>query len=192
MDRSGLHDTGGSADGDMALHQEQTVDSSILREVCGMFVTGVTVITSGREDTADGTTVNSFTSVSLDPPMVLFCLHRDSRLRPVIHDTGAYVVNFLAGPQERLARAFAGRASAAVQAEATRPSLTGVPVLSQALAFLSCQLVDELEGGDHVIFLARVVELGVLRRNQDPLIFFRGSLGALADEPLVSTPIWDG
>ncbi|WP_207782586.1 flavin reductase family protein [Phytoactinopolyspora limicola] len=168
------------------------VDPRALRQVCGLFVTGVTVITSGMGETADGTTVNSFTSVSLDPPLVLFCLHRESRLRPVIHRTGAFAVNFLSGPQERLARAFAARDTAAIDEVRTHPSGTGVPVLSDALAFLSCQLVDEVEGGDHVIFLGDVLELGVLRQNREPLIFFRGALGSLEDKLAAGHPMWDG
>ncbi|NDL56892.1 flavin reductase [Phytoactinopolyspora sp. XMNu-373] len=168
------------------------MDGKILRGICGLFVTGVTVITSGTGDAVDGTTVNSFTSVSIDPPLVLFCLHRDSRLRAVVKETGAYVVNFLTGPQERVARAFATRDTAAIQDVEAHPSVSGVPVLSDALAFLSCRLVDELEGGDHVIFLAEVVDLGALRQHHDPLIFFRGALGALADEPAPGHPIWDG
>jgi len=176
----------------MAVHETDPVDGKVLRNVCGLFVTGVTVITSGVGDAADGTTVNSFTSVSLDPPMVLFCLHKESRLRPVVQETGAYAVNFLAGQHERLARAFAARETAPIHTVASHPSVTGVPVLSEALAFLSCRLVDEFEGGDHVVFLAEVVELGVLRQNREPLIFFRGAMGALEDEPMAGHPIWDG
>lgn len=176
----------------MSLHRVDPVDGKALRDVCGLFVTGVTVITSGVGDRADGTTVNSFASVSLDPPMVLFCLHRSSRLRPLIQQTGAYVVNFLAGRQGRLARAFAAADTAAIDEVECYASRTGVPVLSEALAFLSCRLVRELDGGDHIIFLANVIELGMRRKDQEPLIFFRGSLSALENEPLSHHHIWDG
>jgi 3-hydroxy-9,10-secoandrosta-1,3,5(10)-triene-9,17-dione monooxygenase reductase component len=90
------------------LHQAAPVTADLLRRVCGHFVTGVTVVTSGLGERSIGTTVNSFTSVSLEPPLVLFCLHNKSRLRDVIEDTRAYVVNFLEGRQEKLAQAFAG------------------------------------------------------------------------------------
>ncbi|MDG4859724.1 flavin reductase family protein [Streptomyces sp. T-3] len=153
----------------------------------------MTVITSGTGDRAAGTTVNSFTSVSLDPPLVLFCLHKDSRLRALVEESGAYAVNFLSGQQERLARSFAGKRTAAFDTVTHHPSATGVPVLSEALAFLSCRVVEALNGGDHVIYLGEVVELGVPRDSADPLIFFRGSLGSLEEESARGIhPITDG
>ncbi len=168
------------------------MDAKALRNVCGHFVTGVTVITSGSAARAAGTTVNSFTSVSLDPPLVLFCLHNDSRLRQIVETSGVYVVNFLSGRQKRLAWAFANQERAGLRDVAHRHVSTGVPVLSEALAFLSCRLVNTFEGGDHTIFLGEVVELGVPRRHQEPLIFFRGSLSALEEEQECCSPIFDG
>ena len=180
------------AAGLMSLHQAHPVDGRTLRTVAGMFVTGVTVITSGEEGNAEGTTVNSFTSVSLDPPLVLFCLHNDSRLRAVVEGCGKFVVNFLQGQQESLARAFAGKGTAEIRDVAHHPSVTGVPVLSDALAFLSCRTVDAFDGGDHTIFVGQVVELGVPRQHQEPLVFFRGWLGALEEELRGVHPIIDG
>ncbi|SEK86445.1 flavin reductase family protein [Streptacidiphilus jiangxiensis] len=168
------------------------VDGRTLRSVCGLFVTGVTVITSGAGDTATGTTVNSFTSVSLDPPLVLFCLHRDSRLRSVVEQSQAFAVNFLSSRQEQLALSFAGAQTADFGGVRHQGSATGVPVLSEALAYLSCRLVNEFDGGDHAIYLGEVVELGLPQRHHDPLIFFRGSLGALEDQTPPHHPIFDG
>jgi 3-hydroxy-9,10-secoandrosta-1,3,5(10)-triene-9,17-dione monooxygenase reductase component len=174
------------------LHRAAPVDPGLLRTVCGLYVTGVTVITSGEGKRAVATTVNSFTSVSLRPPMVLFCLHNQSRLRPAVADSRAYVVNFLAGRHDRLARSFAGRETASLGQVAHHPSETGVPVLSEALAFLSCRLVDTFAGGDHSIFLGEVISLGIPHPHHEPLIFFRGSLGSLAEEPHDGRPIMDG
>jgi flavin reductase (DIM6/NTAB) family NADH-FMN oxidoreductase RutF len=176
----------------MALHQAHPVDGRTLRTVCGMFVTGVTVITSGDGEHAEGTTVNSFTSVSLDPPLVLFCLHNESRLRTVVERSGMFVVNFLQGMQESVARAFAGKGTAEIGDVPHHSSVTGVPVLSDALAFLSCRTVDVFDGGDHTIFVGQVVELGVPRHHQEPLVFFRGWLGALEEELRGVHPIIDG
>jgi 3-hydroxy-9,10-secoandrosta-1,3,5(10)-triene-9,17-dione monooxygenase reductase component len=176
----------------LPLHEAVPVDAKALRGVCGHFVTGVTVVTSGLAGTAAGATVNSFTSVSLEPPLVLFCLHNQSRLRPVVENCGVYVVNFLAGRQKRLAWAFAERDTADLRDVAHHHASTGVPVLSEALAFLSCRLVDRFEGGDHAIFLGEVVELGLPSRHAEPLIFFRGSLSALEDEQDRCSPIFDG
>jgi flavin reductase (DIM6/NTAB) family NADH-FMN oxidoreductase RutF len=176
----------------MTLHQAQPIEGKTLRKVCGLFVTGVTVVTSGAGGRSMGTTVNSFTSVSLDPPLVLFCLHQESRLRPVLEESGMFVVNFLAGQQESLAWAFAGRDTAVIEEVANHRSVGGTPILSEALAFLACRLVNDFEGGDHTIFLGEVIDLGISRPNQEPLIFFRGSLGALEDGPRGVHPIWDG
>jgi 3-hydroxy-9,10-secoandrosta-1,3,5(10)-triene-9,17-dione monooxygenase reductase component len=161
----------------------QPVESSALRCVCGHFVTGVTVITCGLGDDETGTTVNSFTSLSLDPPLVLFCIHNQSRLLPVVARSEAFVVNFLSAHQERLATAFAGKRRAPLSEVPHGHSATGAPVLSEALAFLSCRLVNTVEGGDHAIIIGEVVELGAPHQNREPLIFFRGSLGRLEDEP---------
>ncbi|MEU7580006.1 flavin reductase family protein [Streptomyces sp. NPDC041068] len=155
------------------------VEPGLLRGVCGLFVTGVTVITSGRGERAAGTTVNSFTSVSLEPPLVLFCLHRGSRLHAVVEETGAYTVNFLAARQEPLARAFAGKETARVADVPYGLSATGVPFLGGALAHAACRLVNSVDGGDHTIFVGEVVELGLPDQSPDPLVFFRGELGPL-------------
>jgi flavin reductase (DIM6/NTAB) family NADH-FMN oxidoreductase RutF len=171
--------------------QAQPIDGRMLRNVCSMFVTGVTVVTTGVNGRSEGTTVNSFTSVSLDPPLVLFCLHERSRLGPQIRAAGQFAVNFLAGRQEKLAQAFAGKHTAAFGEVAHHRSGRGVPILTDAFAFLACELVNEFEGGDHTIFLGKVCELGVPRHNAEPLIFFRGSLGALEHEPVAVPPIWE-
>lgn len=167
------------------------VDPGMLRRVCGMFVTGVTVITTGPPGQSAGTTVNSFTSVSLDPPLVLFCLHRRSRLREVLLLERTFAVNFLAGRQQRLAWDFAGRDTAVVESVAHHRSDGGVPILSKALAYLVCELADEFDGGDHSIFLGRVVELDVPHQHHEPLIFFRGAMGSLADGSGEPHPMWD-
>ncbi|HWE90914.1 MAG TPA: cation:proton antiporter [Pseudonocardiaceae bacterium] len=161
----------------------ELIDATVLRRVCAHFATGVTVITSGSTSgaagSAAGTTVNSFTSVSLDPPLVLFCLHRQSRLCPVVRDSGGFVVNFLTRRQKSLASAFAGRESADIAGVAHHWSDGGLPILSGALAFLACRLVAEHDGGDHIIFLGEVVELDTPSRHEDPLIFYGGSMRAL-------------
>ncbi|MGW7367052.1 flavin reductase family protein [Streptomyces sp. NPDC054841] len=164
-----------------ASHQQKPVDGKALRNVCGNFATGVTVITTGGPGNSAGTTVNSFTSVSLEPPLVLFCLHERSRLRPVLKESGGFVVNFLTRQQEPLAWAFAGRESAKVEEVPHHRSSEGLPVLSGALAYLGCRLMEEYDGGDHSILLGEVVELGVPARDENPLIFYRGSMRVLEE-----------
>jgi 3-hydroxy-9,10-secoandrosta-1,3,5(10)-triene-9,17-dione monooxygenase reductase component len=166
----------------------RAVDGTALRRVCAHFATGVTVITTGPPEEPAGTTVNSFTSVSLEPPLVLFCLHRASRLRPLLQRTGSFAVNFLTRRQEKVAWAFAGRESAVFDDVAYRHAAGGVPVLSEALAFMGCRLVKEYDGGDHTILLGRVVELGVPEHAEEPLVFYRGAMRALEDEAMVGAP----
>jgi flavin reductase (DIM6/NTAB) family NADH-FMN oxidoreductase RutF len=174
------------------MHKTGQVEPRDLRRVCGLFVTGVTVITSGVDGRAVGATVNSFTSVSLDPPLVLFCIHGGSRLRAELRESGRFGVNFLARRQERLARAFAGRRTASFEHVAHHHSARGVPILSEALAYLACDIVDEFPGGDHTIVVGEVVELGIPQRRQEPLIFFEGSFGALEEELRSVYSVWDG
>lgn len=160
-------------------HQVQPIDPRNLRRVCGLFVTGVTVITAGTVERAEGTTVNSFTSVSLDPPLVLFCLHRQSRLHRALDESGGFTVNVLSGRQQELARAFSGPRPDGMQGVPYYSGATGLPVLGEALAFLTCATADVHEGGDHLIIVGEVVELGIPQYGEHPLIFYAGALGVL-------------
>ncbi|NUR04731.1 MAG: flavin reductase family protein [Streptomyces sp.] len=152
------------------------VEARALREVCGRYPTGVAVVTcqgTGREEPV-GVTVNSFTSVSLDPALVLFCVHKDSRALLAVKESGAFAVNILAADQEGLCRAFARRNTADFGDLPHGPGVTGSPVLGDALAFLDCRLHTVFPGGDHVIIVGEVVDLGLLREDQ-PLTFFRST-----------------
>jgi len=175
-----------------SVHQVYPVEPRTLRQVCGLFVTGVTVITTGADGNAVGTTVNSFTSVSLDPPLVLFCLHNQSRLRLELEKSGKFAVNLLARRQERLAREFAGKHTANFEHVVHHRTAHGAPILSEALAYVACDLVDEFPGGDHIIVVGKVVEVGIPHRRKEPLIFFEGSFGALEEELRAVYSIWDG
>ncbi len=149
------------------------VDQAALREVCGRFLTGVTVIAcqgDGREPA--GLTVNSFTSVSLDPALVLFCVHTGSRMLSEIRAAGAFAVSFLAADQATLCRSFARRESASFEGVPHLRAATGSPVLTGALAHLDCRFRATYPGGDHRIVLGEVVGAG-LQNEQQPLAFYR-------------------
>lgn len=167
-------------------------DARMVRNVCAQFVTGVTVITAGDSARADGVTVNSFTSVSLDPPLVLFCLHRDSRFRETLDSSAGFAVNFLASWQEPLALAFSARQAGLFDGAAKTASATGVPVVAGALAHLVCRVSNQFDGGDHIIVLGEVVDLYAPRAQQEPLVFFRGTMGALEHSDTLVDPIFDG
>ena len=154
------------------------MDPQALRSVCANWATGVTVITSGSTARTTGLTVNSFTSVSLDPALILVCIHNDSGELPVLRRTGAFAVNILAADQEELCRSFASRHTRHSAKADTRPGITGVPVLSDALAYLECRIEREVDAGDHVIVIGEVVDLAV-QREEGPLTFFRNTFHRL-------------
>jgi flavin reductase (DIM6/NTAB) family NADH-FMN oxidoreductase RutF len=148
-----------------------------LREVMAQFTTGVTVITAGGEQ-AHGMTANSFTSVSLEPPMVLCCVARAARMHTAILAAGSYGVSVLGAEQRELARYFADwrRPAGPAQFETVdwQPGRhTGAPLLTGALAWVECRLAEVYEGGDHSIFLGHVVST---RRSDESrsLAFYNG------------------
>ena len=162
--------------GDHTLSQTSPIDSKLFRAVCGHFVTGVTVVTTTAPDLQPvGLTINSFTSVSLAPPLVLFCLDLRSGVREVLRHSRYFAVNILAEDQENISRAFATRAGPRFADMRTHPARTGAPIIDDSLAYLDCRYVNEVDGGDHAIVLGEVVDLGVQRQDGNPLAFFRST-----------------
>jgi flavin reductase (DIM6/NTAB) family NADH-FMN oxidoreductase RutF len=152
-------------------------DGKELRGVLGRFATGITVVTAGAA-TPHGMTANSFTSVSMDPPLVLVCVRRDATMHDVISDGGVFAVSVLSGRQEPLARYFANRTRPKGEHEFDvvdhQPGpCTGVPVMSDTLAWLECELTAVYDGGDHSIFVGLVVAMG-RGAGSDALLFFGG------------------
>ena len=150
-------------------------DVRALRHALGRFATGVTVVTtrcpSGK---LVGLTANSFSSVSLDPPLILFCVHQRSRMLDTLRRTGQFVVNILAEHQKDLCRAFAGKETRQFGGDgvAHHAGLTGAPILSDALAYMECRVHRLDDGGDHQIVIGEVLGLDVLAES-NPLTFFR-------------------
>ncbi|OZM83064.1 flavin reductase [Pseudonocardia sp. MH-G8] len=152
-----------------------TLDSYGLRRIFGLFATGVTVITSiGSDGNWIGKTVNSFTSVSLAPPRVLFCVHQDSPMLHVLRERRVFAVNILEEGQEGVSRAFASRNGPRFGATECSTGDTGVPILNEALGFLECHVVAEHDGGDHAIVIGQVARVGRLR-GERPLTFFNSA-----------------
>jgi flavin reductase (DIM6/NTAB) family NADH-FMN oxidoreductase RutF len=141
---------------------EAVLDQKALRSVLGAFATGVTVLTAG-DRYPHGMTANSFTSVSLYPPLVLVCVRKDAIMHDAILGHGAFAVSVLSSAQEPAARYFADRNRPRGFGEfdpidhAPGPH-TGAPLLSGALAWVECALSAVYEGGDHSIFLGSVLE----------------------------------
>ena len=153
-----------------------TIDSAKFRQVLGHFPTGVTVITATTDDGALGMAVGSFSSLSLDPPQVLFCAGRQSSTWPRLRGHGSFCVNVLADDQEGVSRVFASKATDKFAGIGYRLSANGNPVLDGVLAYIDCTIADVVESGDHDIVIGSVQELEVVHEGH-PLIFFRGGYG---------------
>jgi flavin reductase (DIM6/NTAB) family NADH-FMN oxidoreductase RutF len=155
------------------------VEEARFRQVLGHFPTGVVVVTSTLDGKPVGLSVGSFSSLSLDPPMVLFCVDRSSTTWPVVERTGVFCVNVLADDQEDVARRFAIRGADRFAGIGWDDAPSGAPILDDVLAWIDCTVDRVDEGGDHFIVLGRVIDLGV-RREGVPLVFFRGGYGSFA------------
>ena len=154
------------------------VDPREFRDTLGRFPTGVAVVTATGPEGPAGLTTNAFSSLSLDPPLVLVCFDRESRTLPVVRSGGRFAVNVLRAGQEDLARLFAGKAPHPEKFEAVTHQVDhGVPVLDDALAWLVCDLEALHPGGDHEIGIGRVTALG--RDEGEPLVFYDGAFRTL-------------
>jgi flavin reductase (DIM6/NTAB) family NADH-FMN oxidoreductase RutF len=169
--------------------QRREHDARELRNVLGRFATGVTVLSTGG-DNAHGMTANSFTSVSLLPPLVLTCVARTAVMHARIEATRSFGVTVLGSHQERLARYFADRRrpNGIEQFDVTEwfpGPHTGVPLLVDSLAWLECELVATYDGGDHSVFLGHVLGMG-REFVGTPLLFCDGQFDQLASPPAKS------
>jgi flavin reductase len=165
-----------------------TMDVSAFRKAMGSFPTGVTVVTVACNDgNMHGLTVNSFSSVSLDPMLVLVCLDQASRSLGLIERAGAFAVNVLSAGQQDISRWFANQhrpaGSTMFHGAAFEPGVTGCPVLAGTTAAFDCRLRQSHRAGDHLIVLGEVVAL-VHRPWLAPLIFHAGTYKMLEHEPL--------
>lgn len=155
-----------------------TIDQAKLRTVTGHFATGITVITAIDNGEPVGLAANSFTSLSLDPPLVLFCAQKTSTTWPSIQKAGNFCVNVLAEDQEDVSRLFAAKGADRFKELGYRTGASGSPILPSALAFIDCRIEAEHDAGDHIIVVGRVLDLDVQREGR-PLLFFRGGYGRL-------------
>ena len=162
------------------------VEPGRFRQVLGHFPTGVVVVTAVQDNGEPaGMAVGSFTSVSLDPPLVAFLPDRSSSSFPKIRAAGSFCINVLAGDQEHVCRAFATRGADKYAAVAWRAASSGSPVLDGVVAWIDCDIDQVLEAGDHYIVLGRVRDLDVADK-ASPLLFFRGGYGQFSPASLAS------
>jgi 3-hydroxy-9,10-secoandrosta-1,3,5(10)-triene-9,17-dione monooxygenase reductase component len=168
----------GAASPDDGPVEVPAVDPLRLREVLGHFASGVTVVTADTAAGPIGFTCQSFSSLSLDPPLVVFAPARTSRTWPRLRDIGRFCVNVLAEGQNELSARFALSGSDKFSGVPWRPSRCGSPVLEGVVAWIDCVLWAEYDGGDHTLVAARVLDLAADDERR-PLLFHRGAYGLL-------------
>ena len=158
-------------------------ESADFRQVTGTFATGVTV-TTYDSDPPHGITANAFSSVSLDPPLVLVCIDHDTRSYELLDggDVDSFCVNVLAADQQHLGEYFADMTDlpeSPFEAEPTTTAATGAPVFEDCLAYMDCSVRDSLRAGDHTIYVGEIESMDVLDAESPALTFFRGQWGEL-------------
>lgn len=163
-----------------------SIDKALFRQVAGSFASGVTVITTGGGEAGfHGMTASAFTSLSLEPPLVLVCIDRKAETLRALQDARRFVINILAADQEHLSRTFASKDSPHAHGlngiDYTLGEV-GLPLLTGSLAYFECNLYQELDGGDHIIAVGEVVTAGV-GDLEEPLLYFRGRYRTVKELP---------
>jgi flavin reductase (DIM6/NTAB) family NADH-FMN oxidoreductase RutF len=162
----------------------EDIDPREFRTAAGQFMTGVTVITTvDAKGNPSGLTANSFTSVSLHPPMVLFCLGKDSTNLDAFEAGNGFVVHVLSHDQEDLSVRFAAKGIDRFEGFEWRPGHAGLPVIEGALATFECDAAGTFEGGDHLLYLGAVRKISMGDTGAPGLGYFRGRYVA-SPEPL--------
>jgi flavin reductase (DIM6/NTAB) family NADH-FMN oxidoreductase RutF len=153
-----------------------SLDANQFRIACGHFATGVAIVTMrGSTGEPQGLTANSFTSVSLDPPLILVCVDKSISSYPAMTEAEGFLVNILTEQQEELARRFATPDIDKFDGVVTGPGDYGAARIPDCLAYIAARKHSQFDGGDHTVFLAEATgaELG----RGSPLLFYRGMYG---------------
>jgi flavin reductase (DIM6/NTAB) family NADH-FMN oxidoreductase RutF len=158
------------------------VDATVMRDVLGHFASGVVVVTAKGPSGPIGFTCQSFTSLSLDPPLVSFAPSRTSSTWPRIRDAGTFCVNILAADQEHHSAGFARSGVDKFAGVRWRPGRCGAPILEGVCAWARCRFRGEHDGGDHTIVVGRVLELAA-DHSRRPLLYHRGDYGLILPRP---------
>ena len=159
-------------------------DPKAFRRVVGHYATGVTVITTVLPDGhRHAMTCNSFTSVSLDPLLVLFCAEKVARFHEAVLQTGTWAVSVLSAEHERTSSHFAVRGRDTADqfswVPVTPGPVTGAPVLEGALAVIECRTVSTTDAGDHTVVLGEVLGASVPAPDAEPLLYYQGGYRAV-------------
>ena len=155
----------------------EPIEIQLFKRALGQWASGVTVITTLRGGSPHGMTASSFSSLSLDPPLVLISVDQRAQLHQLLPKTGRYGVNILAKGQDLLSNHFAGRP----RDNLTIPWLEaeGLPFIDGALAHIACDVYDSIQGGDHVIYVGRITHAQVWP-DREPLLYHGGKYASLS------------
>jgi len=149
-------------------------DGRVLRNALGRFATGVTIVTAiAKDERAMGMTANSFSSVSLDPPLVLWSLQNNSDVYDVFSGPRYFAINILSTEQQALSNQYAKKGQHELESADYRLGKYGAPVIRPALVTFECELETTYPGGDHLIIVGRVREMQE-RPSGEPLLFYCG------------------
>lgn len=163
------------------------IDATAFRKTLGQFASGVTVVTTTYEGTPYGMTASAFTSVSLDPPLVLFCADKRARSGTMVGPAGVFAVNILAENQRDFSDLFAGKGTDDERSETLarigKVAETGAPILPDVLAWLDCRVEQTIDAGDHFIYIGLVVATGAADDTR-PLLYWHGSYRRLETSAL--------
>jgi len=160
----------------------QTPDSRSFRQLMGCFATGVTVVTLNDPDLGRaGITINSVTSVSLSPPLILFCLDKKAHLYPAFRRAEFFAVNILSASQESVSRHFANYRLYPESKKMWDRAQQGCPLLHGTLGWVICRKTATYKGGDHDIFLGEVVKLSRRKGTHKPLLYVQSKYAQVAE-----------
>jgi flavin reductase (DIM6/NTAB) family NADH-FMN oxidoreductase RutF len=160
---------------------EHAFDGLAFRRTLGHLATGVTLVTTRTAEHVHGMTANAVTSVSLDPPLILICLDRKARMAKFVEESGRFGVNLLGEQQAPISRYFARSWHSPQPPEHRFEEWAGVPYLAGSLGALSCRTTQIIDGGDHLVVIARVAGIRVDNPAGAPLLYYRGKYAALAE-----------
>lgn len=164
---------------------EAGLDKRTFRRTMGLFGTGVTVISSKVEADIHAMTANAFTSVSLDPPLILVCLNRGSKMESFLRKGSHFAVNFLSSDQEPLSRHFAGGHGNKNAPSVEFISWSKTPRLTNCLGAVACEVHTTFDAGDHEIVVGKVEDIYLDDAEKRPLLFWKGQYHALS-EPCIA------
>lgn len=157
------------------------VDQRLYRDVVGRFATGVTVVTFQSAEVTRGMTANAVSSLSLDPTLLIVCIDKKTMVHGQLQRADAFAVNILADDQVEVSKTFARRGLTGMADVSYRTGVTGAPIIDNVLAWFECEVYDRLDGGDHTIYLGRVIELSLERPDAGPLLFYAGGYRTIGE-----------